>query len=836
MVPSEALRFLKTLLRRSRSRPKILAVFSNCQLDCDRLILHLLRSTANSPAAAYPIHVYCLETPLEAHRCAYLAIDCDSRRLFQRARKELADVRVELSVTSWNHRPRGTLIKILPLTIPPFRGIIVNENGDLFYLNITSVTRHFINRSRQWITELAERIAQWLELKLVWPSRHLRVRALDMWTRKLAWGTAIALDQLTQFASQVQPFTYSAFRNLPPGVPAPVDLDLTSVDDAGITRIEHEDNDWDRDTVARLAEDSQSRFLLFCHPGYIENLDDFLPLFADSRTFAVARQTGFREWRSIMLPLSPFRPLAPKEAARVAAPLGAALLVERKKLLQLPLPRTPVSGTAWLELFWRAGAAGWPSYCVGGNIPPPQQWDYFLEEILFLKHLYRDRDLRRLAIDAPALCRGNIAFRPDLCRPYRPLPRVLVVTPYLPFPPSHGGAVRVYNLCKALADRVDLIFVCLREVSDVVDYEVLHSIFRRVYIVDRDEVHRNPDLPELVNQSESSSMRALVAAVACEQKPDLLQIEWTDMAGYRETAPQLPAILVEHDVTHTLYRQLAEQDDRPKTRREHKRWLNFEPERLRAFDGVFVMSRQDKEEAVRSGSNAQRTFVIPNGVDLDRYRALPPPAGNTREILFVGTFAHQPNLIGFDELRVRIMPGVWRRFPDAILRVVAGPDHERHWRNSLKGSAAPDAAIPQLDARIILHGFVEDLVPLYQTAQVVVAPLLLAAGTSIKVMEALACQRAVISTLVGVRGLDLENWRDAVICEPGDEFVDAICKLLENPVLCGEIARRGRMTAEARFSWNLSANAALEAYSLLMRESRAQPAGDDGASPIPQCG
>jgi polysaccharide biosynthesis protein PslH len=661
----------------------------------------------------------------------------------------------------------------------------------------------------------------------MWPLRYLRAWLIRKIQGSLDWLTAVALRQMGRLASKIQPLIYSLFHRLPKGHSAPIDVGSSQDPDTTFTTIEHRDHDWRYSRVAPLVENSQSRFLLFCQRGHIENLDDLLPLFEDPLTFAVTRQTGFREWRSITIALSPFRPLAPKEISRVAAPLGPAVLVDRKKLLQLPLPKTLVFDAAWLILFWRAGAAGWRSYSVGATTPVSEQPDYFLPEMFFIYHLCLDRDLRVLTDGAPKLCRGNIAFRPDLTRPYRSLPRVLVVAPYLPFPPSHGGAVRVYNLCKALADRIDFIYICFRGVSEVVNYEEMHAIFLQVYVVDRDEVHHNQELPELVNMFESSSMRELVATVAREQSVELLQIEWTDMAGYRETAPQVPAILVEHDITYTLYRQLAEWDDRPKLWREYERWLRFEMERLPAFDGVFAVSEDNKEEAIRAGSNGKHTYVIPNGVDLDRYRALPPSAQSAGEILYVGSFRHQPNLLGFDELRTRIMPRVWERFPHAILRVAAGLDYEKHWRNALKGSATPNAAIPLLDPRIIIHDFVPDLLPFYETAHVVVVPLTLAAGTSIKVMEALACQRAVVTTPVGARGLGLESSCDAVICELGDGFADAICKLLENPALRDEIARRGRVTAEARFGWDISAREALDAYSLMIRESREQRASDD---------
>ena len=818
--------FLK-LLPGGKREPKVLVVFSNSQEDCDRLIRELSRRFATSPVA-YPIHVYSLEKPYEEPRCAHVVVDPDPRRLYRRAQQELSGVWVALSATSWNRRSGGALMKVIPLTLPPFRGIVGNENGDVFDLKFLPIARHLIDRARQWYVDTAANLAHGFELRIVWPLRHGRAWFRRKVRDKLVWGTAVALGKMAWFAKRIGPHTHSLFEKLPKGSPAPIEVDSAIDPNDGITRIHYQDVDWERGKIARIVGESRSRFILFCPPGFVESFDDFLPLFEDPLTFAVTRQTGFREWRPIMVAVSPFRPLTPLEASRVAAPLGAAVLVDRKKLVKLALPKTLVFGAAWLNLFWRAGAAGWRSYSIGARNAVPQQQGFWLEEMLFVKHLYLDPEMQRLATDSPKLCRGNIGFRPDLSRPYRPLPRILIAAPYLPFPLSHGGAVRIYNLCKALADRVDFIFISFREVTDVVDYEELHRIFRRVYVVDRDEINNNPDLPGQVNHFESSSMRALIAAVAREESIDLLQLEWTDIAGYREAVPQRPAILVEHDLTYTLYRQFIEKDTRAAVRQEYERWLKFETERLRAFDGIFVMSQQDRDEAIGAGSNRQRTYVIPNGVDLEKFRALSPSPQSSPEIFYVGSFRHLPNYLGFEELRTRIMPRVWEKFPHAILRVVAGPDHEKHWRNALKGSATPDAAIPHLDPRIILHGFVSDLLPLYETAHIVAAPLPLSAGTNIKVMEALSCQRAVVSTPVGVQGLGLKHEIDAIICELGDEFAAAICRLIENPASRDELARRGRATAEARFGWNAIAREALDAYSLLIRESRARRGASNG--------
>jgi glycosyltransferase involved in cell wall biosynthesis len=778
---------------------------------------------AGSPVADYPIYVYCVEKPFEAQRCEHVVVEPDAKHLCRIAARELSQVWVALSATSWNGRPGGLGLKLLPFTMPPFRGIIGNENGDFFQFKLLPVARHLIARCKQWYVDAAAETGHAFDVRVVWPLRHGRAWLARKVRDKLVWGTAVTLGKMAWFAKRVGPLTRSMYYRLPKGTPAPIAIG-SAVLDPGITRIEYQDRDWDRGQITKLVEESQSRFVLFCPPDYIESFDDFLPLFGDPLTFAVTRQTGFREWRPIMIAASPFRSLNPKEASRVAAPLGTAVLVDRQKLLKLAIPNTLVFGAAWLNLFWRAGAAGWRSYSIGAGRPLPQQQGIWLEEMLFVKQLYLDPDLKRLATEAPRLSRGNIAFRPDLVKPFRPLPRVLVVAPYLPFPLSHGGAVRIYNLSKALADQVDFIYICFREVADEIDYDVLHGLFRQVYVVDRDEINHDASLPEQVNHYESSSMRALIESVAKEQSVDLLQIEYTDMAGYREATPEVAAILVEHDLTYTLHRQFTERDDSPVLRQEYERWLKFETDRLKTFDGVFVMSAQDHVEALRAGSRRERTYVIPNGVDLEKFRALPPASQSDAEIFYVGSFRHLPNYLGFEELRTHIMPRVWEQFPHATLRVVAGPEHEKHWRNALKG-----AGIPHLDPRIIIHGFVSDLLPLYETAHVVAVPLPLSAGTNIKVMEALACQRAVISTPAGVQGLGLKDESDVIVCGLGEEFADAICRLIGNPALRDEIARRGRKSAEARFSWNAIARDALDAYSLLIRESRAQRAAGHGS-------
>jgi glycosyltransferase involved in cell wall biosynthesis len=416
------------------------------------------------------------------------------------------------------------------------------------------------------------------------------------------------------------------------------------------------------------------------------------------------------------------------------------------------------------------------------------------------------------------LSRGNLAFSANQKRNLvaafeTPRPRVLIVSPFLPFPLSHGGAVRIYNLCRALAGRVDFALIAVREQHETVNYAKLHELFGEVHIVDVDQTAPGSrDLPQQVRQHECPSLRALISELCGTWQPDVVQFEYTHTAALRDAAAGIPAILVEHDITQSLYRQLAEAEPSRKANREYQRWLAFENRALAEFEGVWTVSESDRGAAIAAGSRTpERTFAVANGVDTERFRPTPEPEG-LPEILYVGSFRHLPNILAFERLRSEIMPRVWERVPDASLRVVAGPRHDYFWQRFDRESHDRPA-----DPRIRIHDFVEDLRPLYAGASAVAVPLAVSAGTNIKVMEAMACGRAIVSTTPGCAGLELCDAEELLIRDSSIEFADALCDVLQDGSLRRRLARRGRETVEARFSWSAIAEEALRSYRVLMK-------------------
>jgi len=747
-----------------KSDRKISAVFGISPAACAAAVWHLRRGAPDVPVWLFAVSP---PDPETAAVCERVVIGDDALSLLVEAEKRLWPHWVALSVATWTGEHGGWALKLAPFFVPPFRTLFLNENGDFFSGTPAAVWRHLLRRVRDGAH------GGWN-------------RARDIHRGLWLWGFAL----IAQRSAPVSRWAFRRFHGQATSLPH---IDPAG---AGIGVVRYQTRYWNWAEVTEIVRSSTARYILFqTAEGDIGGL---LPLFDDPHTFAVSRQVDFRDWKPSLFATAAFRRLQPGEAAQTLAPVSDFLLVDRAKLAALGIPKTVVPGSAWFLIFWRAAAAGWRSYSVGreGDVPSAADWPY--EEAEFVTRVLSDPGLRAIGPAEPDLARGNIAFAIGAAgRASRKT--VLIVSPYVPYPLSHGGAVRIYNLCRALGSRMDFILTCFREKNDLVDYAKLHDVFREVYVVDFDEkASTDGSLPKQVRQHRSASMRALIG----KRKADVLQVEFTHLAHFRDAAPETPAILVEHDLTFTLYRQFAERTPSDAAQREYERWLAFERQWLPRYEAVWTMSEEDRRLAIIEGAHA---VTVANGVDIERF--VPMPDSETMEVFYVGSFRHLPNIIGFEKLRHEVMPIVWQRFASARLRVVAGPEPERYWRDYPR----------DLDPRIQMHAFVEDLRPLYATAAVVVVPLEVSAGTNIKVMEAMACGKAVVSTPVGCVGLGLEDGYDALIRSSPADFAGAICELLADAILRRRIAEQARRTVERRFSWSAIADQAYASYLELQR-------------------
>ena len=388
-------------------------------------------------------------------------------------------------------------------------------------------------------------------------------------------------------------------------------------------------------------------------------------------------------------------------------------------------------------------------------------------------------------------------------RPDTGKPRILIVSAYVPFPLSHGGAVRIHNLTLCATGHWDQILLCFTETGDPPARELLDR-FIEVIFVRRTGSHliNGRGRPEVVAEFDSTVFRNALRESIRKWKPAAVQLEFTQMAQYARDCAGVPTILVEHDVTFDLYRQMAEKNPDWDLHRQLKRWQRFETAAWREVSCVVAMSRKD--QAMMSGC---RSLILPNGVDPGRFTVSPQPS-EPRRLLFIGSFSHLPNMmaLGF------FLEQAWPLLKNAKLHIVAGANHEYYL-----DFHRPQVSLHLPQPGIEVEGFVPDVRSAYARAQVVIAPLIASAGTNLKVLEAMACGRPVVSTPAGVNGLELSPGTDFILAHSGAEMAEAIERLFQSPEECRRIAASARRRVEESYSWDAVARRQDDLYRELAR-------------------
>jgi len=272
---------------------------------------------------------------------------------------------------------------------------------------------------------------------------------------------------------------------------------------------------------------------------------------------------------------------------------------------------------------------------------------------------------------------------------------------------------------------------------------------------------------------------------------DVVQVEFANMASYRYLRHGKSPLLVldEHNIEYDLQRRTAGSAE-GKFRKVYNslNWRKLgreEKAAWRRFDGVVLTSVRDAQ-LLSETSPGTRSAVVPNGVDVQQFQPA-PQAPQADQLLFFGANNYFPNHDALVYFIDEILPKVVEQRPNVKLSIV--------------GPGAHASVLARQSRHVEVVGFVDDVMPYLDRASAVVVPLRIGGGTRLKIVEAMAKSKAIISTRIGAEGIDVTHDRDVLLADTPRDFANQVVRALSEPELAQRLGEQARILAEQRYAW-----------------------------------
>ena len=416
--------------------------------------------------------------------------------------------------------------------------------------------------------------------------------------------------------------------------------------------------------------------------------------------------------------------------------------------------------------------------------------------------------------------------------------RYLIATSRVLFPMDTGGKTRSVNLIAGLSKNNDTTVVCYRSSQDTeAAVDRMCGICTRLDMVPWEEVvtgsprfYANALLgllsrrPYAVSKYTSAAMAARLKDLLAEHRYDVFLCDSALMADNMPRDLALPSVVFQHNVEARIreqqYLKATNLVKKALFYWEWRRSRAFEGDACRRFDHCIMVSENDCATTTRD-YGVVSTSAIPLAVDTDYFRPeQADQAGEKLDLVFTGSMDWMPNEDGIVFFVKEILPLICARRPCRLWAV---------GRN-------PTANIRRLaveNKNVEVTGRVDDIRPYLARAVVYVVPLRIGGGTRIKIFEAMASGKPVVSTRLGAEGLLLEHNRHVLLADKPAEFADACLRLLESPELRQRIGMEGRRLVVEQYGWDAAVRVMAAACEKTVQQYRtrcAAPRREGGAT------
>lgn len=389
--------------------------------------------------------------------------------------------------------------------------------------------------------------------------------------------------------------------------------------------------------------------------------------------------------------------------------------------------------------------------------------------------------------------------------------KILFISHFLPYPPQGGSLQRSFNLLREISGSNEIYLLAINQKAILPnDEQINESVtalstlckYIRVFKVSSDYsrvrwylllfLNLFSSSPYSVWKFRSKELIQEIRKLQGESKFDLIHMDTLDLAQYEKFLGNAHKVMNHHNIESALMIRRCQSEKNPLVRLyfylQAQKLKQYEKKHVPLFDINLVVSSNDKKLLERNVPRA-RIHIVPNGTDIGYFR--PNNQINLRELVFAGGMNWYPNrdaMIYFCEC---IYPLIKCSVSDVVINII--------------GSSPPQKLLnlAEKDNSIKIYGFVEDIRPLLNQSTIYIVPIRVGGGTRLKILDAFACGKALVSTTVGCEGIEVTPDQDILIGDSPEEFAAQVIKLLNDSCLRAKLEINARRLVETKYSWQV---------------------------------
>ncbi len=374
--------------------------------------------------------------------------------------------------------------------------------------------------------------------------------------------------------------------------------------------------------------------------------------------------------------------------------------------------------------------------------------------------------------------------------------KLLIITSRVPWPLDKGDKLRIYHQIRYLSKSFEVELIALSSEDENENaFDELSKFCSKIHFINISKSQSVVGVlkaffskkPLQVGYFYNAKINREITAIIKKSKPDFLYGQLIRVADYLQSY-NIPKVL---DLQDAFSKGLQRRAEKAKgvlqwiLNTEYKRMLAYEQHNLGAFDGLSIITDADRK--LLPQNIQERTIIVPNGVDFDFFK--PQNTEKQFNIVFTGNMSYAPNVMAAEFLVNKIMPLVWKRYPQINVILAGATPH-----NSVMALASD---------RVKVSGWLDNIREAYAYSDVFVAPMQIGTGLQNKLLEAMAMSMPCITSELANKALKATNGEHILIGSNDDaeSYAKHIIKLIADKEYANIIAEKGHQFVKQNYDW-----------------------------------